>query len=371
MKTLHLYLARQVLATLLLTVAVFTFVMLLGSVLKEVLHLLVNRQITLGVLFQAIALLIPFVLAYALPMGFLTATLLVFGRFSADQELTAARASGLSLVSLVMPVLLLSVVMSGLCAWINMQAGPQCRLAYNLLLNQFRSGDSLSVVPARTFLKGFSTGEKTNKTSFIARFGKVDGNQLGDVLLYQLDPAGERVENTWQATRGTLVLDQAAREAMLSLVDVWQVMIIEGQRHPMYAGALQIPLRLSEAPERQVGDSDLAFHQLSAKRRELARAGVNPMPVKVIMNSQVAFSFACVGFTLVGIPLGIRAHRRETSVGVAVALLLVLVYYSFIVLGRSLQAKPQFAPHLIVWIPNFLFQVVGAGLLWRANRGLQ
>ena len=135
--------------------------------------LLISGQARFVIVFQAIALLIPFVWVWALPMGLLTATLLVFGRFSADQELTAARASGISLLSLVTPILILSLLCCALSAWINMDFGPRSRVLYKSLLFQLRADLVKNQLPEGRFVPV--------STNFIFYAEKNQGGNLQDV----------------------------------------------------------------------------------------------------------------------------------------------------------------------------------------------
>jgi len=385
LKTLQKYLVGQVFVTLLLTVAVFTAVLLIGNALREILTLLASSHVSPLLMVKAILYLIPFVWVFALPMGMLTATLLVFGRFSADQELTAARASGVSLMSLVMPVLLLSLFCCTLSAWFNMDLGPRCRVAYVSLIRDLRAEIVNAQLPAGRFIRDFP--------GYIFYVEKNNGGKLENVMIYRLQNE-TNVDTTLRAARGQLRPDRANNQLILDLYDAQSVTV--GERDAISSfPTLTLNLSLSSATNRvnKPSISDMTFLQLRQELHDLENlhlpVGTNASdtlrvqlktlrqqqkdftePVRVAMNREVAFSFACFGFTLVGIPLGIRVHRRETNIGIAIALLLVVVYYAFIMLGQSLAARPEFCPHLILWLPNFIFQAVGAVLLWRANRGI-
>ena len=389
MKTIHLYLTRQILVTLLMTVTVCTFVLMLGTVLKEVLGLLMSRHASLWIVAQAVGLLIPFVLVFALPMGMLTATLMVFGRFSADNELTAARASGISLVSMVTPVLILSVFLSGIAAWMNMEVAPQCRVAYLRLLYKIGMARGVAFLPEKTYIREFKDA--------IVYIGGVKGTNLSEITAYTLKDG--QVDGYVRAERGRVQSDGSNSVVTVWLEDAYQVSLEldKGGMTPRFAEEMefsytnQAPGRVEKRDVRDMTHSQLwelldeleqrlqAFpapgkqtnEELLKQKRALMtqRKADITAPVRIQIHRQISFSFACIGFTLVGIPLGIRAHRRETTFGIAMGLILVILYYSFFILGQSLEARPEWSPHLILWLPNFIFQATGIVLLWRANRG--
>ena len=379
MKTLHKYLTGQVLATLLLTVAVFAFVVILLNGLREVLPLLFGGHVRLWLICKALGLLVPFACVYALPMGFITATLIVFGRFSADQELTAARAGGVSLLSLVTPVLLLSLLCCGISAWFNMEIGPRARVAFVNLKRELLVNLADSQIPEGRLVRDFP--------GYLFYCEKNHDGDLQNVMIYRLQNE-TNVETMIKAAHGHLSPDRAKNQLVVDLVDARTV--TAGSRVAINSFPT-VSLNLSwNAATNQVSKpkiSDMTFGQLQQELLELGKLnlpgsdtntvaelklhGKNMVePVLVAMNREIAFSFACFGFTLVGIPLGIRVHRRETNVGIGIALILVVIYYGFIMLGESLSAHPELFPHLILWIPNFIFQTIGVILLWRANRGI-
>ena len=346
-----------------MTVLVFTFVLLLGNLFKEIAALIASGQVAPGFLLKAIGLLIPYVLVYSLPMGMLTATLLVFGRFSADHELTAARAGGISLLSLSAPMLAVGVLMSALCGWMNLQVAPQCRLAYKAMLFEYGLENTAALLTE----KGF-----TDFPGHRVYVGSIDGTTLRDVMIYQHNEAGN-LKLRMHAEEASLMLDEETEQINLTLRTVDGFEFSDGkERTFVYSryGPIMLGKKPDESKQRPAKLKELSFGQLRERIAELKQQDIDPTPVQVQLHQKVALSFACIGFTLIGIPLAIRAHRRETNIGIAMALVLVTLYYGIIVLGQALEGHPRLLPHLWMWLPNFLFQGIGCVLLWKMNRGI-
>ena len=388
MKTLHLYLLRQCLATLCMTVMVFTFVLIAGNLLKEVLGLLVSGQVSLFLVIKSLLLLIPWVMAFALPISMLMSGLMVFGRFSADQEYTAARSAGISLLSLVSPVLVLALLMTGVCAWFNLKISPSSRVAYKQIFAE-------QLTNLATFIPEGRYIDFTDE--FVLYVSKVRGNNLFNIRFYQFSK-GQKMLDVF-AKSGRLIHEEGDDTIRLMLNEARVLTRVSGVEDvleevesaekktdpeekaasfenewlPLYLEEYEtedIPLNI-RAP-RKADISDMTLSQMLAGLKEAREKGMDIRPYIKEIHHQTAFSFACISFILVAIPLSLKAQRRETNISLAMALIVLLIYYSFFILGDALVETGDPALHLwiLYWIPNFLFQSVGLFLLWKANRGI-
>jgi lipopolysaccharide export system permease protein len=90
--------------------------------------------------------------------------------------------------------------------------------------------------------------------------------------------------------------------------------------------------------------------------------------ISMEMHMRVTLAFACIVFVMVGVPLGIKTHRRETSIGALVGLAAAMFYYALIVLAQSLKTRPEYQPVLILWMPAVLGEAFGIWLFARFAR---
>ena len=134
MRILNRYISKNLLLALALTIAVAMFAGILAVLGK--LFRVAGGHVPLELLLLFVWYNVPNVFCYILPLGVLVATVLVFNRMSADNEVTALRASGVSLLQIIAPVVLLAMLISGLCAWLQFSVSPMAGRRARWLLKE-------------------------------------------------------------------------------------------------------------------------------------------------------------------------------------------------------------------------------------------
>ena len=115
--------------------------------------------------------------------------------------------------------------------------------------------------------------------------------------------------------------------------------------------------------ERACTDPNHARILLAASAYEQAQG--MPTEIRVELHKRAALACAAFCFALIGMPLGIRAHRRESTIGVAIGLGIALLYYMAMILADALKRNPGVHPELIAWLPAVICVLVAAILIPR------
>lgn len=145
MRLLDRYLVRQFIAPLLFAFAAMTSIMLLNQVARRF-GALVGKGLPWSVIGEVFVLCLPFIIAMTLPMAVLVAVLYTFSHLAADSEITAMRASGVSVIQLLRPMLLVGVLLTVGNFWFTDQVLPRSNARLrNLLINISRKKPTLEL----------------------------------------------------------------------------------------------------------------------------------------------------------------------------------------------------------------------------------
>lgn len=387
MKLLHRYVLKSVLLATLTGVGVFVFVLMAGNAVKDIADLLASGQLKFSTFIQLMALLVPYSISFALPLGLLIAILVVLGRMSAREEIVAMKAAGMSLWRIGSSIMLLALLGTMLSAFINNYYAPVARSQYRSMLRTVVQEDPLRFIVPGRFVRDFP--------GYVIYVGGRKEQTLENVWIWELAQTGQALRLlranegrfTFEAENDSLILTLSRGFTELrsesnpdDLQSVRPVVSFEDVR-------LRLPLdhimqRTGQRPDdlRSRKLSTLSLPQLLSLRQELKEAveqetdpeSVQAAKVDMVRAShQISRNFALAYSTLAlavfAIPLGIHASRSETYANLGIGLLLALTYYFLIVVAGWTDRSPQLYPHILVWLPNILFQSLGVWLIVRSN----
>ncbi len=374
------YIFKGVLLTCLGAVSLFAFLLILGNAINDLLGYLLVGHLSFATTGELVLLLIPFVISYALPMGVLTGVLLVLGRISADSEVTAMRASGLSPLRIARPVLIVGVLGAIATFFVNFQSMPWARVVYDVKLTEAIRANPLRFIVPNTFIRDFP--------GFVVYVGSKEGDVLRDFWLYELDREN-RAQRIVHAEEASLRYEESVNEFILTLTRA-QIEVRDEDDPENFTRVPSVltlgqtePLRLSldSVLGRPTPRQKLQWMTWSELQAEKARvAALEPAPggeaikqrdlmrVSLTIHDKLNLALSVFSFAVIGVPLGITVSRRETSANLGLAVVLALGYYFLTVMVGWLDERPEFRPDLLLWVPNLIFLALGAWLFRRVDR---
>ncbi len=379
MKILDRYVCRQVLSTSIFGVGILSVVLVLGQVFKSLLELLINHNAPLDLILSFIAYIVPFSLTFTIPWGFLTAILLVFGKMSAENELIALRSSGISIPRICVTVFLLAAVFAGICLWINIDVAPRA---------QVKMKDALSNIATNNPLAMFGSDKVINE--FPGRkiyIEQNEGPELRNIVVYEMDEESFPIRVIF-ARRGVLKTDPEHSQLLLNLFDAqYEERNAEDPTNLMKislgntAKETTFPISLQELYDKAKKKKGLSTMTVSELQDRLKQNRSKTVPkgdekqraseqsaAKTEVSKRFSFSLASFAFALIGVPLAITAHRKETTAGFLLSLVVAFVYFIFILVADALKENPKAHPELLIWLPNVLFIGLGLWLFYKLSR---
>lgn len=360
-RILSLYIIREIASLFFLGIAIFTLILFLGRLIKLT-EMVVSRGVPLSDVGLMIMYLMPSFLVFTIPMAFLLAVLLAFGRLSADNEITVMKAGGVSLMQIMPPVLLCALF----AALLSMSAGiwgvPWGNSSFKAITVSVLKQNISATIREKVFWDDIP-----GIVLYTERYDE-NSHKLSGVVIH--DSRDSNRPLTIFAESGTIGAGDNPRDARL-ILNKGSIHLAGKDHEYRIVGfgeyVLSIPANASNAPGGR-NEQDMGIQELRRTIADPATPRQNRLKMTTELHSRFALPFASVVFAIVAVPLGMQNRRSGKSAGFTISIGVLLVYYILLSLLRTLGDKGAVPPILAIWIPNMLFLAFGWFMLLMASQ---
>ncbi len=368
MKILQKYIITDLFGPSIFGISLFTFMMLLSK-LRDFIELIINKGVPAEKVLFLLILILPAILAITIPMGFLLGILMTYGRFAEDNEITAMKASGISVLKMLTPIIGVALVLSAFMMYFNDTILPKSNYLYAKNLFEIISNRAHIVIKEKTFIETFDgitlycdyVEPKTNIMKKV-KINIREKNRREPIFVF--------------ADSGLLVSNEDEMELMLYLyngsIHFFSTNDVRYDAGTYYFGtfeklekSIDMNKGLEKARNFKKGPRMLTSAEL---KQRIKKENFKPLKRNLLieLNKKFSIPFACLIFALLGAPLGILLKHGSKPVAIAVSIGIIFVYYIILYFGNNLGLKGTISPFLAMWLPNIVMGIVAFFLFKKA-----
>ena len=341
-----------VLSAFLVLLLVFTVFELLGDIVRNQVSSLKVGEYLLNVT--------PYFLYNVAPLAILLAVLITLGLMQRSNEITAIKATGISIYRVVTPVLVVCAALA-----VALFVSEQFYLPYSNK-RQDALRNEIKGKPAQTYLnpdRKWIFGQ--HFTIYYYQLFDSERNEFGRLSVFQFDPA------TFQLKQRIY----AARARWEDTVEKW--VCTQGWERDFRGPAIQnfrtfdvaTFAAVSEPPtyfKKEVKQSsEMNYQELRRYIHDLQQSGFEVVRLRVQLEKKFAFPAVALIMAVLAIPFSLQAGRRSTVTGVAIAVGIALVYWTISGLFEAMGNISELPPFLAAWSPDLIFALLGGYLILR------
>lgn len=351
------YVAREVLAPFGMGVALLTFALVTGKLLKLT-DMVVNHGVSIGEVFGLVAFIMPAFLELTFPMAVLLGVLLGFGRMSGDREMIAARACGVSLYRLAVPVMMVAFVVYLLSSWFAFSVRPWANVSLEQRLFYLTRTRVSAVLKEKVFNSGFK-----GMTVYVDKVAS-GGDTLQGVMIYD-----GRQESTIISRHGVLIPDERNNQLTLRLFD-GSIFGVDSKSNASHVTSFNT-YDLMIPPSDTLGSTWLSPDEMSyatlLKAIDDGRAsGKRNYEAETELARKYLIPIATLLFAMLGVSLGLKPARGGQSERFGVAVAMFFFYYSLMRVGQTLGERGVLNAFVAMAIPDLVFLALAIWLFVRA-----
>lgn len=354
------YVAREVLAPFGLGVALLTFTLVTGKLLKLV-DMVVNHGVTVGEILGLIAYIMPAFLELTFPMAVLLGVLLGFGRMSSDREMIAARACGVSLYRIAMPVMAVAFAVYILSTWFAFSLRPWANSNLEARIFYLTRTRTAAAINEKVFNRNFP-----GLVLYVDQVAP-GGSDLTGVMIS--DARTPDQQNTIIAQRGVLIPDERNNTLTLRLFE-GSIFGVEARTDASHITSFKV-YDLTIRPEEGFGmgapdPDEMSYPALTAAIAKARAKGLPDYEAETELARKYTVPFATLMFALLGISLGLKPARGGQSERFGVSVALFFLYYALMRVGQTLAERGSLNAMLAMAIPDLVFIALAVWLFVRA-----